>query len=91
MATQYDEFRIQVSPDVLAPAQLALQILEWPAQLAVGPAGMPDAVFSRADLALLHDNARWPNGGNLGELQRIGLAAYRAVTNVNVTGALGAG
>jgi CHAT domain len=86
---QYDEFRIQIAPDMAAPAQFTLQLLETPLNQMAGPVGAPTAQFLPADLASLRNPATF-NGGNLMELQRIGGAVYRAVTNPTIEAALGA-
>ncbi|MGY3133452.1 hypothetical protein ACVWZM_004134 [Bradyrhizobium sp. USDA 4501] len=84
----YDEFRVQITPNI--NGQLALQILESPIAAAAGPKGQPEAVFDAADLAAIRDKTKFGNGGNLGEMQRIGQAVYRSVTNPAVQAALDA-
>ncbi|ESW62851.1 CHAT domain-containing protein [Mesorhizobium sp. C277A] len=83
-----DEFRLQITPGI--DGQLALQILETPIAASAGPKGRPEAVFAAADLAAIRDKANFGNGGNLGEMQRIGEAVYKSVTNPAVQAALDA-
>ena len=89
MPPQYDEFRVQIAPDIAVPAQFTLQLLETPLNAMAGPLGAPTAQFLPADLATLRNPATF-SGGNLLELQRIGGAVYRAVTNPTIEAALNA-
>lgn len=84
----YDEFRVQITPNI--NGQLALQILETPIPASAGPKGQPEAPFSAADLAAIRNRTNFGNGGNLGEMQRIGEAVYKSVTNADVKAALDA-
>ncbi|WP_448030348.1 hypothetical protein [Bradyrhizobium liaoningense] len=84
----YDEFRVQITPDITG--HLALQILETPIAGTAGPKGSPDATFSKTDLDAIRSKVTFGVGGNLGELQRIGEAVYKSVTNADVKAALNA-
>jgi hypothetical protein len=84
----YDEFRVQITPTV--NGQVALQILESPIAASAGPKGQPEAVFAVADLDAIRNKTTFGNGGNLGEMQRIGQAVYKSVTNLAVQAALDA-
>ncbi|WP_315761673.1 CHAT domain-containing protein [Bradyrhizobium sp. SZCCHNS2005] len=84
----YDEFRVQITPNI--NGQLSLQILESPIAGSAGPKGQPDAEFAAADLAAIRDKTKFAHGGNLAEMQRIGQAVYRSVTNPAVQAALDA-
>lgn len=84
----YDEFKVQITPSI--NGQLALQILESPISAAAGPKGQPEAVFDASDLDAIRNRANFGNGGNLGEMQRIGQAVYKSVTNAAVQAALDA-
>src|SRR5262245_7085793 len=84
----YDEFRLQITPSI--NGQLALQILETPIAASAGPKGQPEAVLDAADLAAIRNKSNFGNGGNLGEMQRIGQAVYKSVTNPAVQAALDA-
>jgi hypothetical protein len=90
MPDQYEEFRLQITPDLAVPGQVALQILECPVAGMAGPQGAATAPFPAADLTALRDPAHW-NGGNAAELHRIGAAAFSSVTNGFVAAAIQAG
>lgn len=82
MPNHYDEFRVQISPNV--DGRLALQILASPIPASVGPKGAPASVFDPADLAKMRASGTFGAGGNLGEMQRIGSAVFQSVTNTEV-------
>jgi hypothetical protein len=91
MAHAYDEFRLQISPNLPANGTYSLQILDSPIAAAVGPAGPPDAIFPPDLLAELRDTTKWPQpDGNMGRLKEIGGAVYSAVSNAQVRAALDA-
>lgn len=90
MAGGYEEFKLQITPDLAAPGQVSLQILDCPVPGMAGPQGSATAAFPLADLNMLRDPNNWP-GGNVGELRRIGASAFASVTNGFVAAAIQAG
>jgi hypothetical protein len=90
MPSDYEEFRLQVTPDIAAPGQVVLQILDCPVPGMAGPQGPATAPFSPADLNLLRDPSHW-GGGNAADLRRIGASAFASVTNGFVAAAIQAG
>jgi CHAT domain len=82
MPNHYDEFRVQITPNV--DGRLALQILASPVPDSVGPKGAPAIAFDPADLTKMRTRGTFGAGGNLQEMQRIGAAVFQSVTNANV-------
>jgi hypothetical protein len=82
MANHYDEFRVQITPNV--DGRLALQILASPIAESVGPKGAPAIAFDPADLTKMRTKGTFGAGGNLQEMQRIGSAVFQSVTNADV-------
>jgi hypothetical protein len=82
MTNHYDEFRVQITPNV--DGRLALQILASPIPASVGPKGAPASAFDPADLARMRAKGTFGAGGNLQEMQRIGTAVFQSVTNAEV-------
>src|SRR5687767_4160797 len=77
----YDELRIELSPNLVSPGDWDVRILECPMLAMVGPKGKITPAFTRQQLRRLRSRNGWPN---IGELRNIGESVWKSVMNAQV-------
>lgn len=80
----YDEFRLQVSPDLTAAGQWRLELLECPIAALVGQKGVTTAAFTPQQLARMRSAQAWPD---LATLQAAGNAIWQSLMTPTVEAA----